>query len=137
MIRWTLMTLLSLVAAAGCGGLEGTWVAQLGDTRAPKRHYQLLEATFNDDMTFETRANELGKTVNVRGTYKYDAWRNELTLKADGKEQTYAAWQRGAKELRIERTGANNQTKTFHLVRKGPCTWCANCAFCQKPGDKK
>ena len=137
MIRFTLMSSMTLAAAAGCGGIEGTWVAQLSETPQPRHHYRLLEATFNKDMTFETRADELGKTINARGTYKYDPWEKQLTLKADGKEQTYAAWRWGGKELRIERTGANNQTETFSLVRKGPCPWCANCAFCQKPGDTR
>ncbi len=121
----------------GCG-VEGTWVTRSVQPPEAQKHFDLACATFKSDMSFEATAKEGDKTVKARGTYDYDPWRRQLTLKTGGKELNYKASVWWMKELRVQKKMPDGKliTSTMDKRDKCPepvvCPLCAKCPTCSR-----
>ena len=123
------VVILGTMLLCGCGGqdLQGSWVMR--DVQPPegKKHYNLAKVTFKKDNTFESTAIKDGEKVISKGTYKYDLFKKQLTLKTKGKELQYMACVWWGNELRVEKKMPDGTKITAYMDRPKNTKKCPRC----------
>ena len=117
---------------AGCGGIEGDGKLSRVEPLEARRHYNIARATFHEDNTFTAIAEEDGQNLTTRGSYNYNRWKGELTLRYGAKELTYDAGALMPKELRLKTKLADGRTMTAVLLKQEGCQRCRDCPMCSK-----
>lgn len=92
-----------LVLLAGCG-VEGNW--ELRDVDPPEAiaHFDMTAVTFKPDNTYVARLRKSDCTEISRGTYDYDDWTRQLTMRSYGVERNYKTTLLFGLQMRIEDT---------------------------------
>src|SRR5690606_15188963 len=85
--------LIALLSLTGCGmtTVQGNWV--LRDVTPPEAtgHFDIAEARLNPDGTYIAKVRRGDRVETARGTYTYEDWGRQLTLRSGGVERTYTA----------------------------------------------
>ncbi len=130
---WSGLAVTAVLSSAGCG-VEGNWVAREVQPGGGDPNAQWVRASFNADQSFTAVAKRDRKEVESRGTYAYNPWTRELTMKTrDDRELHYAAQVWWGRELRLEKQ-MKDQTITVVMDRGPDCPRCAQCPVCSGKG---
>ena len=126
--------LLILAFGVGCG-VTGDWVLQDVRPSSAKQHFNISRINLQDDLNFTvTAAGEDDRQIESKGTYTYNEWTRELSLRMGAKELTYTAMVWWMSELKLERKldDGNKMEARFQQASDKP----ASGSICPTCGQK-